>query len=110
MPVDYLGVLVEKVITGSPLNKALNAAGAHVPWRDILDAYAQEWGISVNYDKKIRIMDYLKYSDPGLQMAVYYSSRGAHFPDTELRKITGINGQADWKKTVGESVKALGNV
>ncbi|MDF1567355.1 MAG: NAD(P)-dependent oxidoreductase [Spirochaetaceae bacterium] len=107
MPVDQVGPLVKILLEHGPLNAALNAAAAHVPWRDILDAYRDAWNLNPNCARRARLRDYLAFSDPGLQMAVYYGRFGAEFPDDELRSRTGWRPEGDWRRTVTEAARAL---
>ena len=99
-------MLLEK----GPLNAALNAAAAHVPWREVLDAYGHAWKLNPNYARRRRLRDYITFSDPGLQMAVYYGRFGAEFPDDELRSRTGWRPEGDWRRTVIEAAQALDRI
>jgi nucleoside-diphosphate-sugar epimerase len=110
MPVDQIGPLIETLIEHGPTNAALNAAGAHVPWRDILNAYGEAWNLSVRCADRPRLRDFAAFSDPGLQMAVYYGRFGAEFPDDELRSKTGWRPEGDWRRTVMDAAGAIEGV
>ena len=107
MPVDQVGPLIQILLERGPLNAALNAAAAHVPWREVLDAYGDAWNLNPDCARRARLRDFMAFSDPGLQMAVYYGRFGAEFPDDELRLRTGWHPAGDWRRTVMEAARAL---
>jgi nucleoside-diphosphate-sugar epimerase len=107
MPVDQVGPLIQILLEHGPLNAALNAAAAHVPWRNILDAYGDAWNLTPDCARRARLRDFMAFSDPGLQMAVYYGRFGAEFPDDELRFRTGWRPAGDWRRTVVEAAGAI---
>jgi nucleoside-diphosphate-sugar epimerase len=106
MPVGQMGPLIEHILRSGPLNAALNAAGAHVPWMEILKSYADEWGCALKFAPRHRIRDYLNFSDPGTQMAAFYARWGAEFPDQDLRSRLDWKPGVDWRETVRQAARA----
>jgi len=106
MPVDQTGPLMESILDHGPLNAALNAAAVHIPWKTLLDSYARVWDITLNFDTRRRIRDYMNFADPGRQMAVYYAAYGAEFPDKRIREILNWEPEGDWRETVREAGEA----
>ena len=100
MPIDRVGPLMEAILCHGPLNAALNTVGASLPWKLILEAYADAWNLPLQYDSRQRLRDFLNFADPGRQMAAYYAAFGADFPDEVLRKILGWQPGGDWRETV----------
>lgn len=110
LPVDIVGPLLEKIVVHGPLNAALNASGAAVSWKEILEEYAGEWGLPLNWDTRRRPGDFLDFSDPGRQMAAYYAAFGAEFPDKVLRSTLNWNPDDDWRGTVRRAAEALSSL
>ena len=106
MPVTQVGPLIERILEAGPLKAALNAAGAHVPWLEILESYSEEWACPLTFASRHRIRDYLKFNDPGTQMAAFYARWGAEFPDAELRRRLGWIPEIDWRETVRQAAGA----
>jgi hypothetical protein len=107
LPVDFVGPLIENILIHGPVNTALNAAGASVPWKEILEAYAGAWGRPLNWDSRRRLWSFLNFSDPGGQMAAWYASCGAEFPDGILRSVIGWKPEGDWRKTVKAAAETM---
>ena len=107
MPVDFMGPLCLKILEANASDRSFNAAGIHVPWKTIVETFAEYLGITIKYAEKIKLSDYTAFSDPGLQMAVYYSSRGAHFPDDRLRDFLNWHERPEWTKTLKEAAVSL---
>ena len=106
-PIDDIGPLIERVLEHGPLDAALNAAGTHVPWMEILETYANALGTPLRFAPRVRIADFLAFADPGRQMAVYYGRFGAEFPDDALRARLGWTPETDWRKTARRAAEAL---
>lgn len=98
-----VGPLMDSILEYGPVNAALNAVGAHVPWNTILETYAENWKLPLRFDTRRRIRDYLNFADPGRQMAAYYASFGADFPDGKLRETLGWQPGGDWRKYISEA-------
>lgn len=105
IPVECIGSLIERVLNHGPLNAARNAAGAHVPWKEILETYARAWNLPLNYSGPPRPGQFLDFSDPGMQMAAWYASRGAEFPDDLIRRTLNWKPDGDWRTTVQAAAK-----
>ncbi|RKX95114.1 MAG: hypothetical protein DRZ90_10795 [Spirochaetes bacterium] len=101
--VDQVGPLMESILNYGPMNAALNAVGAHIPWKTILEAYAESWDLPLRFDTRNRIRDYLNFADPGRQMAAYYAAFGADFPDDKLRETLGWQPCGDWRRYICEA-------
>ena len=104
-PVSIISVhtvasLTDYVLVHGALNAARNAAGAHLPWKNILETYAEAWNLTPGFAGKPRLADYLNFSDPGGQMMAYYSMLGSDFPDDLLREETGWESSEDWKSHI----------
>ncbi len=101
--VDQVGPLMESILNYGPMNAALNAVGTHVPWKTILETYAESWDLPLRFEARRRFRDYLNFADPGQQMAAYYAAFGADFPDDKLRETLGWLPGGDWKKYISEA-------
>ncbi len=106
-PVDRIGPLMETILKHEPLNSAMNASGAGVPWKEIVKAYAEVWKIPVSYDTRTKLRDFLNFSEPGHQMAAYYATFGAEFPDDNLRESLDWHPGGDWRETVRRAAEAI---
>ena len=108
-PVEEIGPLVMRILDHGPLNAALNAVGAHMPWIDILAEYAAAWDLPLRLAPRRRFSDFLgflDFGDPARQMAVAYGMGGADFPDDELRRRLGWTPRRDWIDAVREAAAA----
>ena len=107
MPVDRIGPLLDAVLRSGPMNAARNAAGTHVPWRKILEIYAEAWEVPLVFASRRNIGNYLNFSDPGMQMAAYYAAWGAEFPDDLLRGELGWEPGGNWKDTARSAAATM---
>lgn len=106
-PVDQIGPLMETILNHGPMNSAMNASGAGVSWKEIVETYAEVWKIPVSYDTRLKLRDFLNFSEPGRQMAAYYATFGAEFPDEKLRETLNWNPVGDWRETVRTAAEAI---
>ena len=100
IPVDETGPLLEAILNHGPMNTALNAAAFHLPWKTILEAYAEAWELPLRTAKAGTIRDYINFSNPGRQMAAYYAAYGAEFPDNRIRELLGWQPSENWEKSI----------
>ncbi len=99
--------LVNHLLAHGALNKAFNAVQAQVPWREIVAAYSEAWNLNPVYSGKPRLIDFLNFSDPGMQMMAYFGTLGAEFPDDLLRRETGWKPEEDWRVEIRQAASAL---
>ena len=110
IPVQSVASLADAVLVHGALNASRNAVGAHRPWREILEAYAESWNIAPVFSGKPRLADYLNFSDPGGQMMAYYSRLGSDFPDDLLRKEIGWEPAEDWRMRIRAAAESYSEI
>ena len=106
-PLDIIGDLLNSLLLHGALFDSRNAAGAHVPWNEILSVYAEAMGTEPRFSGPAGLRHYMNFADPGMQMAAWYGGFGAEFPDDRLREDLGWEPDTDWRKTARQAAEYL---
>lgn len=105
--VENLPDMLARVIADGPSGQAFNAACHHVPWRELLAAYAAELGIELE-PRRLGLGQLLRgLRDKRFMLLFTCAAFGAHFPNDRFRTAHGLQLARSWREGVAAAVAGL---
>ncbi len=107
MTLAGLGPVARDLLAHGPLNAAYNCADRHVPWRELVDAYAASLGLPppVRRESIFRLPSLLP--DKPALLRLTFSLFGAHFPDEALHRALPHDHSGSWRDAVAEAAAGM---